>query len=264
MKDLTKQQTEYAIGCLKDIYTRRGLNQTQLGQLADVPQPTISKIFSGETGVTYGVLKKLCHALEVRVDDILGERAESIHDLCGYLATPLSGLTTTAETEIQRLVGAIRATAHAFSEPRIDLYWPGDHTHPTRNPDIKAEDVYLLDRSRAAAHDFAVLLCAAPSYGVGQENEIATQAVLAALRIVPAGMSRMISGSFLQAIEVPYTGFLEAGIQLDQVKLHKAFEDIQPIYFKHRALYRSLDGNSFGDRLKTLVDKRSGGYMVFA
>lgn len=41
--------------------------------------------------------------------------------------------------------------------------------------------MYLIDRSRASTFHFLVILCGAPSYGVGQENEIATQAGVPAI-----------------------------------------------------------------------------------
>jgi len=42
-----------------------------------------------------------------------------------------------------------------------------------------------------------VIFCGEPSYGVGQENEIATQAGTPAIRLVPPKMSRMMEGSFM-------------------------------------------------------------------
>src|SRR6266852_3732892 len=48
------------------------------------------------------------------------------------------------------------------------------------------------------------------SYGVGQENEIATQAGIPAVRLIPQrGVSRMMLGSFVRAINVRYEGTLE-------------------------------------------------------
>ncbi|HEY4050330.1 MAG TPA: hypothetical protein VGM27_25990 [Acidobacteriaceae bacterium] len=146
----------------------------------------------------------------------------------------------------------------------MDLYWPGDHTHPVKNADFSPEQVYLIDRSRASTYDFIVLFCAAPSYGVGQENEIATQAGLPAIRVAPRGISRMMSGSFINAVDVNYTGSLETEITFDPIDLKSALESIRPQYFRHRALYRNLNGNSFGSRLRKLIDDRAGDYRLFA
>ena len=92
------------------------------------------------------------------------------------------------------------AAREEFVSPCFDLYWPGDHTHPLRHPQFSPSQVYLTDRSRASTFDFVILLCASPSYGVGQENEIASQAGLFAIRLLPKGeVSRMLTDSFLRA-----------------------------------------------------------------
>src|SRR5262249_11852148 len=150
-----------------------------------------------------------------RMDDILNTGDAPIHDLCGYLATPLTGLSPSMETEQEKVIESIRNVAHGFHDPKIDLYWPGQYTHPLRNANFTAEQVYLTDRARASSHDFIVLFCGSPSYGVGQENEIATQAGVPAIRIAPAKLSRMMGGSFLQAIDVSYDGSLETEIHID-------------------------------------------------
>lgn len=91
-------------------------------------------------------------------------------------------------------MGAIRRIASdpEFSGPAFEIYWPGDHTHPIRNRDFKPSLVYLKDRSTTSTYDLLVILCAEPSYGVGQENEIATQAGVPAVRLVPAKLSRNV------------------------------------------------------------------------
>ena len=65
--------------------------------------------------------------------------------------------------------------------------------------------------SRASNHDFVIIFCGSPSYGVGQENDIATQAGLPAIRIAPKGVSRMMLGSFIKSFQVNYDGRLKAG-----------------------------------------------------
>jgi transcriptional regulator with XRE-family HTH domain len=187
--------------------------------------------------------------------------------LHGYLATPLTGLPPKAEKELRAAVERIREASRRLEDPAIEIYWPGDHTHPTANPDFTPNQVYLIDRSRASTFDFIILLCATPSYGVGQENEIATQAGLPAVRLAPRnlkGVSRMMSGSFIMAIDVAYEGSLEAGLVFDLDQLAAAFSSIRQVHFKLRALYKNLNGNTFGTRLRKLVTARAGNVDRFA
>lgn len=154
------------------------------------------------------------------------------------------------------------AAETVFASPRFEIYWPGDHTHPKDHPDIEPTQVYVTDRSRASTHDFVVLLCGAPSYGVGQENEIATQAGLAAIRIMPRGISRMMLGSFIRATDIFYTGSLKSAVGFDADKLRAALKDIRQMYFRNRAFYRGLNGDGFGKRLRKLIDDRCNGNDV--
>src|SRR5439155_14869768 len=151
-----------------------------------------------------------------------------------------------------------------FSGPRFEIYWPGDHTHPKEHTDVSANQVYVTDRSRASTHDFLILFCGAPSYGIGQENEIATQAGVPAIRLIPAVISRMMIGSFIQAKDVKYSGSLQTGIVFDSDELRDALGEIRKMYFRHRALYRGMNGDAFGGRLRKLIDDRCGDYEQFA
>jgi hypothetical protein len=180
----------------------------------------------------------------------------------GYLATLLTCLTPAEDDEVRRVVAAIRklASEPEFVNPRFELYWPGDHTHPTKHAAMTPAQVYVTDRSRASTHDFIVLFCSAPSYGVGQENEIATQAGVPAIRLVPlAGLSRMMLGSFVQAIDIPYSGDLKSRVTLDEASLRKALQGIRDSYFRSHAFYRGMNGDGFGRRLRKLVDDRCNG-----
>jgi transcriptional regulator with XRE-family HTH domain len=151
-----------------------------------------------------------------------------------------------------------------FKSPSFDLYWPGDHTHPTKHPEFSPEQVYAIDRSRASTFDFIILLCASSSYGVGQENEIATQAGLPAIRLIPEGISRMMSGSFVCTTDIVLRGTPSNGVYFDKTELLKAFRHVRQLYFQHLALYKNINGNGFGERLRTLINDRSGDYKQFA
>jgi transcriptional regulator with XRE-family HTH domain len=273
MRELTREQIEYAVGRLVRLVESRGITQTQLEQASGVNQSTISKIFSGwqEPGAdkyspSEEVLTKLFAAIGLKLNNILNESDRFADHLVGYMATPLTGVSAAADKEIRRVVKMVSdiAAGEEFFAPKFEIYWPGDHTHPKQHADIPAGQVYITDRSRASTHDFVILFCAVPSFGVGQENEIASQSGVPAIRLVPKAISRMMSGSFLMSTDIPFDGSLETGILLDSDKLKNALHQIRETYFRHRALYRGMNGDAFGDRLRKLVDDRCGNYEQFA
>jgi transcriptional regulator with XRE-family HTH domain len=266
MKQLTKEQLEFAVGRLQQVVEYRELSQTQLEEVSGIAQSTISKIFKRTQDPSPENLRKLCRAIGVKLSDLTNEIELFSQELVGYLATPLSGLSVPEDTELRKLVDRIRAlvAVDEFKDPHFDLYWPGDHTHPRNNPDFTPNQVYLTDRSRASTYDFIVLLCVSPSYGVGQENEIATQAGLSAIRLIPRSISRMMRGSFVYANDIEYQGTLSNGIEFREQDLLDALRTIRRTHFRKQALYKSLNGHDFGERLRKLINERSGDYENFA
>jgi transcriptional regulator with XRE-family HTH domain len=273
MNELTREQIEYAVGRLVRLVEFRELKQTHLERVSGVNQSTISKILSStrEPGAdrympSEETLTKLFKALGLKLGDILNDSDGVAEEILGYMATPLTGLSQIADTEVRRIVQRVRELAadDQFASPRFDIYWPGDHTHPRDHGDIPATQVYVTDRSRASTHDFIILFCGTTSYGVGQENEIATQAGVPAIRLMPQGISRMMSGSFVSAHNVIYSGSLETRITFDEADFHRGLHDIRKAYFRHQAFYRGMNGDAFGGRLRKLIDDRSGSYDQFA
>jgi len=269
MRQLTTEQIEYARGRLVCLMEFRGIRQAQLASVSGVHQSTISKLLSHEHGVpSTEVLGKLFQGLGLKLEDIVNEPDCLPSKILGYLATPLTGLTSASHAKLRDVVNEIRAVAadRRFDPPPFDIYWPGDHTHPIDNANLLATQVYVTDRSRASTHDFVILFCATPSYGVGQENEIVTQAGLPAIRLVPqTRMSRMMLGSFVRAIDVEFAGTLDLGVRFKREALVDALREIRRLHFRHRALYRGWNSAAFGSRLKRLVDDRCGGdYPQFA
>src|SRR5205807_4967876 len=158
MRELTQEETEYAVGRLVRLIESRKYTQTQLEQLSGVNQSTISKISSSrhELGAdryrpSSDVLAKLFKAMGLKLSDILNESDRLPDEILGYLATPLTGLSDAADQELRRVVSLIQeiAAESPFESPRFEIYWPGDHTHPKRHVDISPNQVYVTDRSRA-------------------------------------------------------------------------------------------------------------------
>ena len=268
MNELKPEQIEYAVTFLRDLVDQRGMTQTDLGICSHVAQSEISKIFRSGKTPSLEQLSKLSKGLGFKLSEILHE-IDDPEEILGYLATPLTAVVAdkTKERCLTSVVQRLRnvASATEFSKPRFNLYWPGDFTHPVNHKQISAKQVYSTDRSRASTFDFIVLFCAEPSYGVGQENEISTQAGLPAIRLVPESMSRMMLGSFIRSTDVVYSGSLTASVDFDESQFKEALRKIRKLYFRLQALYRRTNGNEFGKRLRDLINDRIGGdYTEFA
>jgi transcriptional regulator with XRE-family HTH domain len=270
MRQLSTETLQFAAARLARIYARRRVNQTELAELSGVAQSTISKILGDDDSYspTEDALAKLFEGLGYNLYDIVSAPGSVPEKLFGYLATPLTALGESAHGGLRKVVGDVRAIAadRGFDSLPFDIYWPGDHTHPVEHANVPAHKVYLTDRSRASTHDFIILLCAEASYGVGQENEIATQAGIPAIRLVPAqSVSRMMLGSFVRAVNVRYEGTLESSITIPRNDFLQALQEIRKVCVRHRAFYHDLDGAIFGIRLKELIADRCGGdYTLFA
>lgn len=267
MTDLNRDQAEYAVNRLKQLVDYRDMTQMNLEALSGIKQSKVSKILTRACLPSEDELTRLFKALGLRLKDVLNETEGPTKELLGYLASPLTGLTERADEELHRVISRIRdaASAEHFGSPPFSIYWPGDYTHPRRNPGLSAEHVYVTDRSRASAFDFVIMLCASPSFGVGQENEIATQAGVPAIRLIPqGGISRMMLGSFIHSIDVEYQGSLETAITLRANGLEEALGVIRRLHFRHRALYRNQSADSFAERVAKLVNERRGDYQSLA
>jgi transcriptional regulator with XRE-family HTH domain len=273
LKVLTREQTEGAVARLVQLIELREIKQEVLAASSEVSQSTISKIMTGSKDLgcekyvpSEEVLKKLFNALGHKLSDILNESDRVGEEIYGYLATPLTGLSDAQDAELRNVVQRIRTIAAdpQFSSPPFEIYWPGDVTHPTLNADIPASQVYITDRTRASTHDFIILFCGTPSYGVGQENEIATQAGVPAIRLVPQKLSRMMLGSFALKTDITFLGTLDTGITFDSEKLRQAMAEIRQTCTRIHAFYRGINGDAFATRLRALVNDRCGGDEQFA
>jgi transcriptional regulator with XRE-family HTH domain len=274
MHGLKTEETEYAVSRLSAYMNSRGLNESALADVSGVGQSTISKILLRKQEPSLDILQKLFRGLGLQLTDVLRAAADGLpKTLQGYLATPLTGLSDKRDASVRAVVEAVRrcSSAAEFSDPPIEVYWPGEYTHPKGNPDHKSPTVYLVDRSRASTHHFLVILCGAASYGVGQENEIATQAGVPAIRLVNSGVSRMMLGSFVKSFDIQYRGNLDEGIFFDEEEFAKVLRAVVKLHYHHSALYSNMNGDdsdmnrdNFGSRLKRLVDERARDNRAFA
>jgi transcriptional regulator with XRE-family HTH domain len=266
MEHYTKEQLGYVLNYVRQVYESRHLKQTVLAADSEVEQSTISRLFKGRMEPTAEILRKLCAGLGTNFEEVVRTPQRAAPYLLGYLATPLTGLSDRQDRELRRVVATLKNLAgpEFFTNPRIELYWPGDFTHPKANPEHTPEQVYTKDRAAASTCNFLVILALDPSYGVGQENEIAIQAGNPAIRFLQENTSRMLRGSFLHAQNIMVTGSLESGISFDHNELTGALRWVQQNYFLQFPLYQNMNGHGFGDRLGQLLEKRVTNRADFA
>ena len=139
MRDMKREEIEYAIGRLEVYMASRGLNQSDLEELSNVEQSTISKILHRKQEPSLENLQKLFEGLGLQFTDVIRAAADRLpKNLQGYLATPLTGLTDQQDASVRAVVDIVRRRSGGaeFSSPPINIYWPGEHTHPKRNPSI--------------------------------------------------------------------------------------------------------------------------------
>jgi len=267
MNSLSREQIEVAVTTIESLRQCRGMTQQQLARLAGLTQPTVSKVESRDLVPSAEQLSQMFRALGLKLENVL-ELDEAPRCISGYLATPLTGLANNPkkgehlEEVVRRITLATKA--EEFASPPFEIYWPGDHTHPLKNKDLSASAVFLMDRSQASGNDFVIMFCAEPSYGVGQENEIATQAGVPIIRLLPPDISRMMTGSFPLVHDILYAGSLDEGVHFDEAEFKTALKAVRLTYFHHRVFYRNLNGRRFGKRLHQLVAQRVKDNITFA
>jgi transcriptional regulator with XRE-family HTH domain len=145
MRELSNQQIDLAVTTLDRLMNSRGLTQTELAQLSGVTQSTISKIIARSQVPSGEILKKLLQAIGLKLADVLNETDGLGHEILGYLATPLTGVVRDekCDKELRRVVAEIKriASSNEFADLPFELYWPGDFTHPVKNPEFPASQV---------------------------------------------------------------------------------------------------------------------------
>jgi len=266
MEHYTKDQLEYVLNYVRQVCVSRELKQTVLASDSGIEQSTISRVFNDRMEPTVDLLRKLCSGLGTNFEEVVRTPQRTAPFLLGYLATPLTGLSDQQDHELRKLVGVLKKLAgpEAFNNPRFELYWPGDFTHPKSNPEHTPEQVYRKDRASASTCNFLVVLSLERSCGVGQENEIATQAGNPAIRFLAETSSRMLRGSLLHALDVRFTGSLESGVHFDHEEFRRALQWVQQNYFLRLPLYQNINGHGFSERLCVLLEKRVTNRAEFA
>jgi serine/threonine protein kinase/transcriptional regulator with XRE-family HTH domain len=142
--------------------------------------------------------KEICDALEV-VEKKLPEMPEPLN---GYVATALTNLTDDAHEAITFVSSDIARVCRKFG---IYIHQPRIQTDPRRSPDLSPEVVYSIDRRRVTSARLLLALLNHPSFGAGQELEIAGAYGIPTLLLYRKGakISRMVTGGFLNLLDDP-------------------------------------------------------------
>lgn len=115
----------------------------------------------------------------------------------GHQAYMSSALTNLEPDQRRELEGLLEDLFYkTFLPLKIRLYLPHVWSSPDHNVELTPEEVYILDRFRIAQSDFLVVCANHPSFGVGQEIEIAQNLGLRSVVFAKKGtrISRMLAG----------------------------------------------------------------------
>lgn len=111
-----------------------------------------------------------------------------------YMSSALTNLSTEAQPLLKESLTDLYL--EVFDPLKVFLYLPHLWSSPGHDSLIPAEDVHILDRLRIAESDFLVLCADYPSFGAGQEFEIAQASGLPIIAYCQDAtrVSRMLKG----------------------------------------------------------------------
>lgn len=242
------------------------MKQDALGQRVGLSQGQISKLENGSadlaTEALAGLLPRLASALGTTLWGLVGgtEYAEyaagdALVTVSGdegirwlaYFASALTALTDDQKATLFAEVSGIRAVCEKH---HTLLYEPAQYTDPVLHPDIRAERVYEIDRAQVSESDVLILHCDHPSFGAGQELEIATAAGIPVLLLMREGVrvSRMVLGSYARATQVRFGTNVDLPTALD-----RALVDL----FNDLSMRVELKATDIGGRIRQLREQRS-------
>lgn len=156
------------------------------------------------------------------VDKVGGECIVSVdpetHILLAYYASALTGLD---DDQRGAVFGDAEIVREACEGMQTLLYEPADYTDPKRNAKLPAERVYEIDHAQVSRSDFLVLNTRFPSFGAGQELEIAKNQGIPVVLLIPRRVqpSRMVLGTCARLHPVEFS---------DVNELHRALAITMP------------------------------------
>jgi len=169
----------------------------------------------------------------------------------GYIATALTGLDDDARDAIMFASSKIAEVAKEYA---LYVYQPRKATDPLRHKDVGASAVYRLDRRRVLDADLLIVIANRPSFGVGQEIEIAGSHSIPTILLVREGtvVSRMVTGSPANLLDQISYGTPE---ELDRRLRESLNRNLQKVRL-WRNLVRTKSGVNVAHKLVTLREAR--------
>lgn len=235
-KPYDKRTDLYSLGAViyallhgEDIFAEEGNNYAGLYEKVRNGYPqyddsleTTSEVYKLLLKLTKSLLQKepndrleSIKAVIGKLEEVRGVTGEPSEPLHGYIATALTGLERDAKENIAFVSSKIAEACKAFD---IYVHQPRKVTDPIMHSDIAPETVYFLDRKRAVEADVLIILANSPSFGTGQELEIAGSRGTPIILVAREGLnvSRMVRGSHANFMkpDIVYTTPEDLGCQL--------------------------------------------------
>lgn len=254
---------------LKQLRAASGQKQDVLAAESGLGQSTISRLQSDSGDPTPEQVQKLARALGVSPRALVGgtKLAETLPSELLVTLTPgdgvkwlgyfASGLTNLDKAQRGTLDADAASARKACEDIRAYLYEPAHYTDPVLHKDLSPEDVYAIDNAQVSRSNFVILDARFPSFGAGQEIEIATHAGLPIVILAPKGVavSRMVLGTFAKTYVVEFASpadldrrlsavFTELVAHLTPLKRPERIADLGTV---------TDDANTFGGRLRRTI-----------
>ena len=175
---------------------------------------------------------------------ILYQREAAPLSLNAYLASALTDLT---EKERLHLVAVSNIVNLVCKDLEVDLYEPRKATDPVEHPDVKATDVYNMDKERVLRSDLLVHVADFASTGAGEELDFARSALIPIILIAHGDkrVSRMVTGIPAFNLMIKYTS-------LDDLRdnLRDRLTEIRPILEQRKLAFSNFEKNMVGNKVR--------------
>jgi|GEM_PF-6119970 len=220
-----------------------GWSRSDLARRTGLSDSTVYRIESGQAGPKPSSLRRLAVAFGLSTSELTAWSTLPPQPQLALFASPgrtLRAHYARALTQVPPEIDALLVrdgdlVADALARRGVDLYRPAVSQHPSANQGLAAEEVYAAGRALIVGADLVVLHTGWPSFGAGQELEIAASAGVPVLLLQPTtrSVSRMVLGARASCWNLPYADPDELRAGLDRV-----LPDVLPRAGRTRPLIR--------------------------
>jgi transcriptional regulator with XRE-family HTH domain len=188
--------------------------QEALGQEIGVSQSTMSRLLTSnvERDKDFHYVEKIANATNAPIHLLVAgtEFATKVPAPCVVTLDPesrikwlvyfASALTGLDDAQRKRIDTDAAMARQACEEIQGLLYEPAWYTDPKANRELSPSQVYSIDHQQVSQSHIMIFNCRYPSFGAGQELEIAAAAGLPVILLEPrdARVSRMVRGTYVR------------------------------------------------------------------